>query len=137
MHPPEHLAAFKFRCDFPICTLSVPVAELAQRFGIEISRWHEPGLGNFIGFVCKLASGLVVFLEECDRSSDDVGSTETTVHVEASELIAQGVEGALAKVLSGLGLSRTDVTWSQSKAGLESARQTLQSAQGSAVSGDA
>jgi hypothetical protein len=137
MHPPTPLTEYKFHCDFPICTLSVPVAELAKRFGLKLDQWEEPGLGRGIGFGCTLASGLVLFLEEYEHAYVRLGPPGPTVHIEASELVARGVETTLQDVLAGLGLTRTDVAWSQSQDGLETARQMIQAAQARSRSSDA
>jgi hypothetical protein len=137
MHPPTLLTEYKFHCDLPLCTLSVPVAELAKRFGLKLDQWDEPGLGRGIGFGCTLASDLVMFLEEYEHARTHLGSPGPTVHIEASEMVTRGVDKALQEVLVGLGLTRTDVAWSQSQDGLETARQRIQAAQARSPSSDA
>jgi hypothetical protein len=130
MDAPTALAAYTWHSfEFPICTLNVPVAELAQRFGFSIVHWDEPGLGSATGFGCKLPSGLVVHLEEFAHARQHLGTAGPTVHMEASELVAQGVERSLTNVLTGLGLSPVNVAWSQSESGLQSARQLIQTAE--------
>ena len=130
MDAPRALAAHTWQSfEFPICTLNVPVAELARRFGFSLVHWDEPGLGSASGFGCKLASGLVVHLEEFAHARQYLGEAGPTVHMEASELVAQGVERSLTHVLAGLGLSPANVAWSQSESGLQSAQELIQTAE--------
>ena len=41
---------------FPVCTLSLPVAELAARVGLPLNHWDEDGMGNASGFCGQLAA---------------------------------------------------------------------------------
>lgn len=97
----------------PLCTVNVSVAQLAQRFGIAVSRWEEPGLGSASGFVCKLPSGLVLFLEELDHAVKHLGFGGPTISVEATALGEQGIRATLEGALTGLDLLPQNVVWAQ------------------------
>ena len=113
--------------EFPLCTVNVPVAELAQRLGFPLVTWDESGLGNASGFGCKLESGMVLLLEELAHAREYLGAAGPTIYVEASALVAQGVGTSVTSVLNGLGLSPQNVTWSQDASGLQSAERITQS----------
>ena len=108
--------------------VDVPVEVLAERWGIPLAHWEEPGLGHASGFGCKLASGLSVLLEEFSHAREHQEALGPTLLVEASELIEHGIEGMLVSVLSGLGLPRHSVTWLQTESGFQAARQVVEAA---------
>lgn len=114
--------------EFPVCTIDVPVAVLAERFGIPLAHWEEPGLGSASGFGCRLVSGLVLRLEEFTHARDHLGAKGPTIYVEATELIERGIQSTLASTLAGLDLSPQSVTWSQTESALPAARQVVQAA---------
>lgn len=114
--------------EFPICTVNVPVAELALRLGFPLAEWEEPGLGRATGFGCRLASGLVVMLEELAHARDHLGAAGPALYIEGHDLAAMGVERALADVLAGLGLTPQNVAWVQTEAGFQSAVQAVEAA---------
>ena len=131
MSTPAPLTEYVWRsADFPLCTVGIPVEVLAERWGMPLAHWEEPGLGHASGFGCKLASGLVVMLEEFAHVREHQGALGPTLHVEAIELIERGIEGTLASVLSGLGLPHHSVTWLQTESGLQAARQVVGAARG-------
>ena len=129
MDAPAHLAEFFFSSpEFPVCVVNVPVADLAGRLCIPLTQWEEPGLGGATGFGCKMASGLLVRLEELAHARANLGAKGPTVYVQAHELIERGIQGTLAEILVGIALSPENVTWSQSESGVEAARQMVQAA---------
>lgn len=99
--------------DIPICTLNVPVVELSERLEIPLCRWEVDGLGDASGFLCKTPSGLVLKLEELAHAREHFGAQGPAVYMEASELVARGIHGALALVLSELDLRPGNVVWAQ------------------------
>lgn len=114
--------------DFPLCTVNIPVVELAQRLGIPLAEWEGPGLGSASGFCCKLASGLLLLLEEFSHAREHLGATGPTVYVDASDLVEQGFDDVLTSVLADLGLATHHVTWAQTEAGFREAGRVVQSA---------
>lgn len=122
--------------ELPLCTVNVPVAELAQQLGFPLAEWEESGLGPARGFSCKPASGMVLLLEELAHARERLGTTGPTIYVEASALLAQGVEPSVTSVLTGLGLSPQNVTWSQDASGLQSAKLVAQELQAGAAPED-
>lgn len=129
MIAPKQLTGYAWRSlDVPLCVIAVPAAELAERWGIALAHWDEPGLGPASGFICSAGpAGLVVLLEEFAHARENLGAPGPTLIVEASELLEHGVEGMLALILPHFGLSSRHVTWVQTEAGLQSARQILAS----------
>ncbi len=115
--------------EFPICTVDVPVAEIAARFGIPLLFWEEPGLGSASGFGCRLASGSMILLEEFAHARQHLGAKGPTIYVEAAELVERGIPRTLESIRVGLGLAPENVSWSQTESGLEAARQIVQAAQ--------
>lgn len=115
--------------EFPLCTVNTPVVELAQRLGIPLAEWEEPGLGSATGFCCKLASGLLLLFEEFSHAREHLGATGPTVYVDASDLVEQGIDNLFTIVLADLGLSKHHVTWLQTDAGLREAEWVVQSAE--------
>ena len=119
-----HLTEYAWQsAEFPVCTVDVPVGLLAERFGIPLAHWEEPGLGGASGFGCRLASGLVLFLEELSHAREHLGAKGPTIYVEATELVERGIQSTLASTLAGLDLSPQSVTWSQTETGLQAARE--------------
>jgi len=127
MNAPVPLGEYSWLSEaFPLCTVNVPVAELAQRFGIAVANWQEPGLGSASGFGCRLTSGLVLLLEELSHAREHLGAAGPTIYVEATALLEQGIEATLAGTLTGLHLSPQNIVWSQTESGLQSARNIVQ-----------
>ena len=129
MNNPQQITEYAWRSlDFPLCVIDVPVAELAERWGIALAHWDEPGLGAASGFACSVGgAGLVVLLEEFAHARESLGAPGPTLIVEATELLVHGIEGTLGTVLSHLGLSYSNVTWAQTETGLQFARQIIAS----------
>lgn len=131
MSTPAPFTQYAWRsAEFPLCVVDVPVEVLAERWGITLVHWEEPGLGHASGFGCKLVSGLVVLLEEFSHAREHLGVLGPTLYVEANELIEHGIEDTLASVLSGLGLPHHSVTWLQTESGLQAAMQVVEAAGG-------
>ena len=84
-------------------------------------------MGEATGFGCRLANGIVVFFEEFAHARENFGSGPT-IYVEASELIENGIDGTLFRVLEGLGLSDKCVTWLQTESGVQAAKLVVQAA---------
>ena len=124
MNTLTHLTEYVWQsAELPVCTVDVPVRVLAERFGIPLAHWEEPGLGGASGFGCRLASGLVLLLEELSHAREHLGAKGPTIYVEATELVERGIQSTLASTLAGLDLSPQSVTWSQTEAGLQAARE--------------
>jgi len=113
---------------FAVCTVDVPVAELAERLGLPLVRWEENGLGSATGFSCRLDSGLILFLEEFEHARKHLGARGPTIYVDASELVERGIQGTLAIALDAMGLSTSNVTWLQEEVSLDSARWLVKTA---------
>jgi hypothetical protein len=118
------LAEYTWRSpEFPLCTIDVPVAELAKRFGFALAHWEEPGLGSASGFLCRISpSGLVLFLEELAHAREYLGAQGPSICVETAELVENGIAGTLASALLALELSPANVTWVQTESGLAQAK---------------
>jgi hypothetical protein len=129
MNGPKQITEYAWRSgDFPLCVIDVPVAELAERWGIALAHWDEPGLGPASGFACRVgAAGLVVFLEELAHARESLGAPGPTLIVEAAELVERGIDSTLATVLSHFGLSDRNVTWVRTDAGLQHAKWVMAS----------
>jgi hypothetical protein len=129
MNQPEFLAEYVWQSgEFPLCTVCVPVAQLAERFGISLVHWEEPGLGSATGFGCRLASGLVLLLEELAHARKHLGTAGPTIYVEAVEVVERGIQATLVSTLAGLRLSPQSVIWSQPESGLRSAQSIVEAA---------
>jgi len=113
---------------FAVCTVDVPVAELAERLDLPLVQWEEDGLGSATGFSCRLASGLILFLEELEHLRKHHGAKGPTIYVDASELVERGIQGTLSTALDALGLPRTSVTWVQDESSLGTARWLVKTA---------
>jgi hypothetical protein len=111
--------------EYPLCELSIPVSEIASSLGIPLHFWSEDGLGPASGFMCRLPSGLVLFVQEFEHARERLGSKGPTVLVEATDLVALGVVAATNEVLAAFGLATHQVSWQQSEAGTQAARQAL------------
>lgn len=90
--------------DLAIAILRVPVAEIAKRFGLTVDTWEEAGLGRAHGMFIRFPSGRVMLLRELEHAIKHLGREGPTVHVDAGELAAFGVEPLVAEVLESLGL---------------------------------
>jgi hypothetical protein len=129
MNTPTFITNYVWRsAEFPVCTVNVPVARLAERLSFPLVQWEEPGLGSATGFGCRLSSGLVLLLEEFAHAREHLGAKGPTIYVEAVELIEHGIVATLASALAGLNLSHQEVDWVQTDSGLQSARQFVQAA---------
>ena len=53
---------------YPVCTLRLPVAELAARVGVPLDAWEEDGMGDATGFCAQLAAGPWVLVTEYAHS---------------------------------------------------------------------
>ena len=114
--------------ELPVCTVSVPVAELSHQLGVPLASWEEAGLGKASGFVYKLASGEVLLLEEFAHAREHLGAAGPTVYTEVSTLVELGIERTVTTVLAGLGISPANLTWVQTEAGLRAAQQVVHQA---------
>jgi hypothetical protein len=66
--------------------------------------------------MCRLPSGLVVFIEEFEHARERMGTKGPTVVLESADLAARGVAAAVKEVLAAFGLAAQHVTWVQSEA---------------------
>lgn len=111
--------------EYPLCVLAVPVSEIAASLGIQLHFWNEDGLGPASGFICRLPSGLVLFVQELEHAREHLGAKGPTVLVEANDFVARSVASAANEVLAALGLAANQVSWLQSEAVIQEARQEL------------
>lgn len=118
------LESESLRMQFPICTLSVPIAQISAQLEIPFENWHELGIGEARGFGCHLPNGMMVFLDEF-LSSPQPG---TTVHVDASALAGRDVNDVVSAALNGLGLSMSFVTWLQAESSWTAAQEIAKTA---------
>lgn len=101
------IADYRFSStDWPIVSLIVDVATIADRFGFTIDHWVEDGLGPASGMLLKLSSGRVVVVCELEHAVKYHGAKGPTILVEASHLAQYGVEPLVNEVLDALELSR-------------------------------
>ena len=97
--------------DWGLVSLRMPVDDIAARFGWTVERWEEDGLGPATGLLVELPSGRVVLLRELQHVRKYYGEEGPTVHVDAGDLAAFGIEALVAEILEGLGMSRDLVKW--------------------------
>ena len=106
------IADYRFSTtDWPIVSLVVNVATLADRFGFTIDHWQEDGLGPAHGMLLRLSSGRVALVSELEHAVKHLGAKGPTIHVEASHLAQYGVEPLVNEVLDALELSREETDW--------------------------
>jgi hypothetical protein len=109
--------------EFPLCELCVSVTVISQSVGVPLTSWSEDGLGSAVGFACRLPSGLLLQAAEFEHRSG-----QTSVVVDATDLVGLGLEATLAQVLLAFGLSSQHVCWVQNHTGLGAARKILETA---------
>lgn len=112
------------RMQFPICTLSLPIAQISAQLEIPFDSWQELGMGDAHGFGCHLPNGMMIFLDEF-LSSPQPG---TTVHVDASALVGLDVYEVVSAAVGGLGLSMSFVTWLQEESNWKAAQEIAKAA---------
>ena len=95
---------------YPVCTLHLPVAELAARVGVPLDTWEEDGMGDASGFCAQLMSGPWVMVTEYahSRKHHHVGPA---LEVDATVLAQLGVAGALDALQAEMGFGNEDVSW--------------------------
>ncbi|MCY1223607.1 hypothetical protein D9M72_357430 [compost metagenome] len=112
------------RMQFPICALSLPIAQISAQLELPVESWQELGVGEARGFGCHLPNGMMVFLDEF-LSSPQSG---TTVHVDASALVGLDVNEVVSAALGGLGLPVSFVTWLQAESNWKAAQEIAEAA---------
>lgn len=111
--------------EIPLCTLEVEVSALSGSLGLVLNEWEEPGLGNALGFACRLAAGLVVRVEQLAHAKELSVASGPVVYMVLPDLVMRGIENSLGVVLAEFGLARSSVGWTQTELGLQAARERL------------
>ena len=95
---------------YPVCTLHLPVAELAVRVGVPLDTWEEDGMGDASGFCAQLASGPWVMVTEYahGRRHHKQGPA---LEVDATVLAHLGVARALAMLQADMNFGNEDLSW--------------------------
>ena len=108
------------RALYPVCTLRLPVAELAARVGVPLDAWEEDGMGDATGFCAQLAAGPWVLVTEYadGRRHHQLGPV---LELDATVLAHLGVAAALQ---AEMGFGNEDVSW-MSPDGQAAAREWL------------
>ncbi|MBR0831796.1 hypothetical protein JQ612_01225 [Bradyrhizobium manausense] len=94
-----------------LCTLTVRVTDLADRFGFALIHWDDDGLGRAASFFVKLESGRAVLLTEHAHLIERQRAKGPLVEVDARDVADIGVTPLVDEVLNGFQLSREDVDW--------------------------
>ena len=95
---------------YPVCTLYLPVAELAARVGLPLDTWEEDGMGDASGFCVQLASGPWVMVTEYAHSRR-LHKQGPALEVDATVLAQRGVAGALDLLQAEMKFGNEDVSW--------------------------
>ncbi|WP_271583458.1 hypothetical protein [Bradyrhizobium sp. CCBAU 45389] len=93
-----------------LCTLTVRVADLADRFRFTLVHWGDQ-LGPATAMLVKLESGRDAALTEFRYAIERHGMKGPVVEVEAQDVAAVGVAALVDDVLGALRLSREDTDW--------------------------
>lgn len=97
-----------------ICTLAVPVEDVAARLGLVIEEWEEHGLGTARGGFVGIATGRVLLLSELAHARRHLGAKGPTVEVDMADLEGEGATGPaalLGEVVTGLGIKDAEIDW--------------------------
>lgn len=97
-----------------VCTLAIPIEEVAARLGLEVEEWEEDGLGTARGAFVRIASKRVLLLSELVHARRHLGSKGPAVEVDLDDLDGSGGTGAAAvllEVTEGLGLQESEIDW--------------------------
>jgi hypothetical protein len=97
--------------EMPILSVSMPLAEIADRFGFTMEAWEEDGLGPACGVFVRFPSERVMFLRELKHAIAHLGAVGPTVWVDASQIAAFGVEPLVTEFLESFGLQRYALSW--------------------------
>ena len=95
---------------YPVCTLRLPVAELAARVGVPLDAWEEDGMGDATGFCAQLAAGPWVLVTEYAHSRRE-HQLGPALEVDATVLAHLGVARALALLQAEMGFGNEDLSW--------------------------
>lgn len=119
MKKPQFLSEYTWRsAEFPVGSVNVSAKELSARLNLPLLRWEEDGLGEAHGFGCRLPNALVLKVSELNYPA-----TQSVIYIEACALVERGISSSICEILDGLGLSRENLTWTQTEEGLEAAHQ--------------
>jgi len=89
-----------------VCTLTVRVTDLAERFGFALIHYEDDGLGWASSMFVKLDSGRVALLTEHAHAVERLGAKGPAVEVDARDIAQLGVAPCVDEVLDGFRLSR-------------------------------
>ena len=111
--------------EFPLCQLAIRAADLAGQHGLPLSHWEEDGLGEAVGFFCRLPSGADVLVQELMHAIEYLGDKGPAVYVDAARLYHHGPSALIAEVLDAFGLAPDRVHWRQSAEAIEGLKNLL------------
>jgi hypothetical protein len=94
-----------------LCTLTIRIADLAERFGFALIHYDDDGLGRAASMFVRLESGRALLLTEHAHAVEHLGSKGPVVEVDARDIVEIDVEPFVDEVLEAFQLSREDVDW--------------------------
>ena len=97
--------------EIQICSLTVRVADLAERSGCTLVHWDDQELGAASSIFVKFESGRVAALTEHAHLIKYQRAKGPIVEVEARDVVDIGVASFVDEVLGAFRLSREDTDW--------------------------
>jgi hypothetical protein len=93
---------------FPLAGVTMPVSELASRFGAPLQSWWSDGFGPATGFLFRTGRNRVYLVEEREINTLK-GVRDFLIHADATDIVSVGQEALIMEVAESLGLDRAAI----------------------------